>query len=65
MQAHCRILNKGKEVATTKKAKKLEKSLLVPDTAAILADFRLMGEGLVKKVEVLSPPPPPPPPNTS
>ena len=58
MQAHCRILNKGEpEVATTKKAKKLERSLLVPDTAAILADFWLMGEGLVKKVEILSPPP--------
>lgn len=59
MQAHCRILDKGGEVATSKKVKKLEKSLLFPDTAAILADFRLMGEGLVKKVEVLSSPPPP------
>ena len=58
MQAHCRILDKGEEVATTKKAKKLEKSkdgLLVPDTAAILADFLLLGEELVRKVEVLSP----------
>ncbi len=57
MQAHCRILDKEGTVATSKKAKKLEKNLLVPDTAAILADFQLMGEGLVKKVEVLSPPP--------
>ena len=56
MQAHCRILDKEGAVATSKKAKKLKKSLLVLDTAAILADFRLMGEGLVKKVEVLSPP---------
>ncbi len=59
MQAHCRILDKGEEVDTTKKVKKLEKSkggLLIPDTAAILADFQLLGEGLVKKVEVLSPP---------
>ena len=55
MQAHCRILDNEGAVATSKKAKKLKKSLLVPDTAAILADFRLMGEGLVKKVEVLSP----------
>ena len=57
MQAHCRILDKEGAVATSKKVKKLEKSLLVPDTAAILADFQLMGEGLVKKIEVLSSPP--------
>jgi hypothetical protein len=57
MHARCRILDKEGTVATTKKAKKLEKNLLVPDAAAILADFQLMGEGLVKKVEVLSPPP--------
>ena len=60
MQAHCRTFDKGEEAAATKrKAKKLEKKskskdgLLVPDTAAILSDFRLMGEGLVKRVEVL------------
>ena len=60
MQAHCHVLDKGEEVTTTKKAKKLKKSkdgLLIPDTAAILADFQLMGEGLVKRVDVLSPPP--------
>ena len=61
MQAHCRILDKGEEVAAaperTKKLEKRKAGLLVPDTAAILADFQLMGEGLVKRVEILSPPP--------
>ena len=33
-------------------------SLFVPDVEAILADFELMGDGLVSSVEILSDPPP-------
>ena len=60
MQAHCRVLEEGlssKSSGTGKGEKKRSDHLLVPDTEAILADFQLMGEGLVKRVEVLSPPP--------
>ena len=31
--------------------------MFVPDVKAILSDFELMGEGLVKSIEVLSDPP--------
>lgn len=62
MQAHCHIVASEGEgsgsTVTTKKSKKTGAGLMVPDTDAILADFQLMGEGLVKSVEVLSPPPP-------
>ena len=33
------------------------KAMYVPDVAAIVSDFELMGEGLVHSVEVLSSPP--------
>ena len=60
MQAHCRVLDKEEGVSKAGASKKAGRSgagVLVPDVEAILADFQLMGEGLVKRVEVLSPPP--------
>ena len=51
-QAHCRVV----EVQITGKKKKSKgRPALVPDCDAILADFQILGEGLVKRVEVLSP----------
>ena len=62
--AHCRMVedevSSGSKSGTSKRRKKSGKkgdSVFVPDTEAILADFQLMGEGLVKRVEILSPPP--------
>ena len=61
MQAHCRVLDKEEGVSKAGASKKAGRSgagcVLVPDVDTILADFQLMGEGLVKRVEVLSPPP--------
>lgn len=40
-KAHCRVPKK-------------ESGMLVPDTEAIITDFELMGEGLVKSIEILT-----------
>jgi U3 small nucleolar RNA-associated protein 22 len=53
MQAFC----KKKTTQRIKDSKKKAEVLFVPDVEAILADFELMGDGLVGSVEVLSEPP--------
>lgn len=53
--AHCRIPVEGGWKGAKKQ--KTAASVLVPDVKAILADFQLLGQGLVKSVEVLSDPP--------
>jgi U3 small nucleolar RNA-associated protein 22 len=53
MQAFC----KTKAVPGKGSKKKKSECLFVPDVEAILADFQLMGQGLVTSLEILSEPP--------
>jgi hypothetical protein len=43
-KAHCKVLTKGKGSGT-----------VTVDLEAVVADFQLMGEGLVKNIELLTP----------
>lgn len=53
-KAHCRIpQSDGDRDEGTSQHKKRKMRVMVPDVEAILGDMRIMGEGLVRELEVL------------